>query len=70
MGVEQCQPYIDFPKRPKWSYDMKKEQVEQQEEDAFQAWKQAIYEKYGDNQQDGSRQLSWFEQNLEVWRQL
>ncbi|ORZ20523.1 P-loop containing nucleoside triphosphate hydrolase protein [Absidia repens] len=70
MGVEQCQPYIDFPKRPTWSYDMNKEQVERQEEEAFQAWKQAIYEKYGDNQQNGSRQLSWFEQNLEVWRQL
>ncbi|CAO3634866.1 unnamed protein product [Cunninghamella blakesleeana] len=77
VSVEDLQPYIDFPKRPKWDYNMNKQQVEEQEEKAFQEWKQAINEKYGsiyDNDDntnnDSINQLSWYEQNLEVWRQL
>ncbi|KAI8097762.1 uncharacterized protein BX664DRAFT_327193 [Halteromyces radiatus] len=69
VSVEQCKPSIGFPVRPQWNYEMTKEQVEQQEEEYFQAWKRSVYEQYGDDQQN-DRQLSWFEQNLEVWRQL
>ncbi|ORX51283.1 hypothetical protein DM01DRAFT_128445 [Hesseltinella vesiculosa] len=65
LSVEQCQPTIDFPKRPAWSYDITKEQLELQEKRAFDQWKVSLYETYGH-----SGQLSWFEQNLEVWRQL
>ncbi|ORX56147.1 P-loop containing nucleoside triphosphate hydrolase protein [Hesseltinella vesiculosa] len=65
LSVEQCQPAIDFPKRPAWSYDITKEQLELQEKRAFDQWKMSLYETYGQ-----SGQLSWFEQNLEVWRQL
>ncbi|KAI8068633.1 hypothetical protein BC940DRAFT_298669 [Gongronella butleri] len=68
FGVRDCQPVIDFPKRPEWSYDLTKEQLDDQEQKAFKQWKERVYETYG-NRDDG-RQLSWFEQNIEVWRQL
>ncbi|KAH8555762.1 hypothetical protein BGW37DRAFT_147081 [Umbelopsis sp. PMI_123] len=65
---------IDFPKRPKWNYGMTKEDVEQNEKNQFDKWLNDIYERYGDhvqNTDDGEQeQLSWFEHNLEVWRQL
>ncbi|KAI8092240.1 uncharacterized protein B0P05DRAFT_525405 [Gilbertella persicaria] len=57
--------FIEFPKRPTWNYDMTKEQVEEQETNSFNEWIESIEETYGQNQQ-----LSWFERNLEVWRQL
>ncbi|CAO3639816.1 unnamed protein product [Cunninghamella echinulata] len=81
VSLEDLQPYIDFPKRPKWDYSMDKQQLEEQEEKAFQEWKQCVNEKYGstevtatttvnDDKKDGRKQLSWYEHNLEVWRQL
>ncbi|KAF7723778.1 Guanine nucleotide-binding-like protein 1 [Apophysomyces ossiformis] len=68
IGVDSFEPSIDFPKRPKWMYDMTKEQVESQEEESFQNWMKEVNERYGQSS-DGT-ELSWFEHNLEVWRQL
>ncbi|ORE11072.1 P-loop containing nucleoside triphosphate hydrolase protein [Rhizopus microsporus var. microsporus] len=56
--------YIEFPKRPFWDYDMSKEEVEQHETESFQNWLKDVQEKYA------GKQISWFERNLEVWRQL
>lgn len=61
---DEFSEYIEFPKRPTWNYDMSKEEVEQQEMDSFNHWVRAVEENYG------GEQLSWFERNLEVWRQL
>ena len=67
IGVDSFAESIDFPKRPTWSYGMSKEQVEVQENQYFEKWVKDIYERYGN---DELGQLSWFEHNLEVWRQL
>ncbi|KAM9326393.1 guanine nucleotide-binding protein-like 1 [Gastrophryne carolinensis] len=55
---------LDFPKRPAWSYEMNKEVVLAQEEKAFREYLQKIYEKHN------PRELSYFDHNLETWRQL
>ncbi|KAI9495366.1 hypothetical protein BDB00DRAFT_870516 [Zychaea mexicana] len=67
IGVDSFSESIDFPKRPSWSYGMSKEQVEAGETQYFENWVKDIYAKYGDDERG---QLSWFEHNLEVWRQL
>ncbi|KAI9282231.1 hypothetical protein BY458DRAFT_543950 [Sporodiniella umbellata] len=61
----QFEETIEFPKRPYWDYDMTKEQVEEKEQVAFQSWLDSIQEKYGTGEE-----MSWYERNLEVWRQL
>ncbi|KAM4696605.1 guanine nucleotide-binding protein-like 1 [Rhinophrynus dorsalis] len=55
---------LDFPKRPAWSYEMSKEKVQSQEEKAFREYLQKIYESHN------PRELSYFDHNLETWRQL
>lgn len=55
---------LDFPKRPAWNYDMSKEAVQSQEEKAFRDYLQKIYENHD------PRDLSYFDHNLETWRQL
>ncbi|XP_075042730.1 guanine nucleotide-binding protein-like 1 [Mixophyes fleayi] len=55
---------LDFPKRPAWNYEMSKEAVLLQEEKAFKEYLQKIYESHN------SRELSYFDHNLETWRQL
>ncbi|KAG0236074.1 Guanine nucleotide-binding-like protein 1 [Actinomortierella wolfii] len=55
---------IDLPKRPKWDYSMTREQVERNEREMFEAWIDNIYDSYP------VEELSYFEHNLEVWRQL
>ncbi|KAI8144636.1 P-loop containing nucleoside triphosphate hydrolase protein [Fennellomyces sp. T-0311] len=67
VGIDSYSESIDFPKRPKWDYGMNKEQVESGETEYFENWVKDIYTRYGD---DTRGQLSWFEHNLEVWRQL
>lgn len=53
---------------------MTKEELEKNEKIQFDNWLNDIYERYGDtvqNEVDGEKEeLSWFEHNLEVWRQL
>ncbi|KAJ3047945.1 Guanine nucleotide-binding-like protein 1, partial [Rhizoclosmatium hyalinum] len=55
---------ISFPQRPPWSKGESKETVEEREEKYFQDWLDDIYSSW--NPED----LSYFEHNLEVWRQL
>ena len=55
---------IDIPKRPAWTYDMTKEQVEGQEAEMFEKYLDGIYARFP------IRRLNYFEHNLEVWRQL
>ncbi|KAJ3029072.1 UNVERIFIED_CONTAM: Guanine nucleotide-binding-like protein 1 [Siphonaria sp. JEL0065] len=55
---------ISFPRRPPWFKGESKETVEQREEAYFQQWKESIYKTWD------PQELSYFEHNLEVWRQL
>ncbi|CAO3675763.1 unnamed protein product [Umbelopsis vinacea] len=74
VGITSDDKLIDFPKRPKWNHGMTKEELEKNEKIQFDNWLNDIYERYGDtvqNEVDGEKEeLSWFEHNLEVWRQL
>lgn len=55
---------LDMPKRPPWKYSMSKEQVEQAEQEKFENFLDKIYDEYKHSE------LSYFERNLETWRQL
>ncbi|XP_042303277.1 guanine nucleotide-binding protein-like 1 isoform X2 [Sceloporus undulatus] len=55
---------LDFPKRPPWSYQMTKEQLLAREEKCFREYLENIYATFQPSQ------LSYFEHNLETWRQL
>ena len=55
---------LDLPKRPEWNYKMSKETVERNEQQTFHRWLDRILRCYS------SEQVSYFEMNLEVWRQL
>ncbi|XP_067830104.1 guanine nucleotide-binding protein-like 1 [Heptranchias perlo] len=55
---------LDFPKRSPWNYAMTKEQLLVQEEKAFREYLDKIYSAFD------PVKLSYFEHNLETWRQL
>lgn len=55
---------LDMPKRPPWKYSMSKEQVERTEREMFENFLDKIYDEYK------LSELSYFERNLETWRQL
>ncbi|XP_028410961.1 guanine nucleotide-binding protein-like 1 [Dendronephthya gigantea] len=55
---------LDMPKRPKWNYQMDKRQVEANEESMFRQYIKNI------KQEHQSTEISYFEMNLETWRQL
>ncbi|XP_051899706.1 LOW QUALITY PROTEIN: guanine nucleotide-binding protein-like 1 [Pristis pectinata] len=55
---------LDFPKRSPWNYTMTKEQLLVQEEKAFRDYLEKIYSTFDPTK------LSYFEHNLETWRQL
>ncbi|KAF4324885.1 hypothetical protein BBO99_00001823 [Phytophthora kernoviae] len=57
-------PILDHPKRPRWTYSMSKEKVDNNESLMFDQWLTKIHDKY-DNEH-----LNHFEHNLEVWREL
>jgi ribosome biogenesis GTPase A len=54
-----------IPLRPQWSYEQTKESLESEEQAHFKAWMESIYSKTPDRSK-----LSYFEQNIEVWRQF
>lgn len=56
----------DFPKRPDWTYEMSKVQLDQRENKSFRDFMQAIEKRHYDD----NKQLSYCELNLETWRQL
>ncbi|KAM6498736.1 GTPase [Amanita muscaria] len=68
------------PRRPKWRFDMSKKEVEHNEEGLFKKWLDQTDEQLkvwqeSDTIGDGTlraslRSPSYFERNLEVWRQL
>ncbi|UIZ29510.1 hypothetical protein KXD40_003100 [Peronospora effusa] len=63
-GISKRDPILDHPKRPKWTYKMSKEKVDNNESLMFDQWLTKIHDKY-DNEH-----LNHFEHNLEVWREL
>ncbi|ELT91484.1 hypothetical protein CAPTEDRAFT_2916 [Capitella teleta] len=58
---------LDMPQRPVWQFSMTKEKLLAQEEKYFRNYIDSLVEKYGADQEE---QLSYFELNLETWRQL
>ncbi|KAG1458240.1 hypothetical protein G6F56_006442 [Rhizopus delemar] len=65
INETEFKEFIDFPKRPYWDHDMSKEEVEKREKESFEAWVNHVQEKHGEKEE-----LSWYERNIEVWRQL
>lgn len=57
---------LQVPRRPQWTRDMSRVQLERQERDAFLEWRRGL----ADLQENQSLLLTPFERNLEVWRQL
>ncbi|KAK7595468.1 hypothetical protein V9T40_013293 [Parthenolecanium corni] len=57
-------PELDFPQRPPWSYEMGKEQLELRESNYFKDYISSIKQRFN------WEELSYFELNLETWRQL
>ena len=55
---------LDFPIRPPWDHNMAKMVMEANEAKYFREYVQSIFDKHEENQ------LSFFELNLETWRQL
>ncbi|ODN05747.1 Guanine nucleotide-binding protein-like 1 [Orchesella cincta] len=57
-------PELDFPIRPPWNYDVTREDLERNEHRYFRDYLKKIDEKFK------RKDLSYFELNLETWRQL
>ncbi|XP_029649152.1 guanine nucleotide-binding protein-like 1 [Octopus sinensis] len=55
---------LDIPKRPPWDYNLSKEQLDAKEEEYFKKYLDNIHSQYS------PKELSYFELNLETWRQL
>ncbi|XP_063901929.1 guanine nucleotide-binding protein-like 1 isoform X2 [Zophobas morio] len=53
---------MSIPLRPRWNYDMTKEELEKKEQAIFKIWMEDLTSTY--------KNLSYFELNLENWRQL
>ncbi|XP_033729463.1 guanine nucleotide-binding protein-like 1 [Pecten maximus] len=62
--VYQPGSVLDLPRRPPWDYSLTKAQLEASEQKYFQDYTEAIFDKFPPDQ------LSYFELNLETWRQL
>jgi len=62
-GVYESHSSLDMPKRPTWSYGMSKNVLETKEETYFKGYVDSLMEKHDE-------ELSYFELNLETWRQL
>lgn len=56
----------DFPKRPQWTYAMSKEQLDRNENKSFTHYVMKMERHHADE----NKILSYFELNLETWRQL
>lgn len=62
--VYQPGSVLDLPKRPSWNYSLSKAQLEAREQKYFQEYTEKIFDKFSPDE------LSYFELNLETWRQL
>jgi hypothetical protein len=56
---------LDFPKRPSWNYSLSKEELDAKEQKYFRGYVENIFRAHTD-----SEDLSYFELNLETWRQV
>ena len=54
---------LDMPKRPSWNYEMTTEQLNRKEQSYFSEYCKNIMSTVGE-------EISYFEMNLETWRQL
>jgi hypothetical protein len=74
---------LTCPKRPKWKFEMSKREVERNEEGVFTKWlalTDQLLEQWQNREEQNPgdittataqlRSPSYFERNLEVWRQL
>ena len=71
---------LGCPKRPKWRYDMSKKEVESNETRFFEQWREKTRKQLNEWQGlpedskeiplDNLKSPSYYESNLEVWRQL
>ena len=59
---------LELPKRPPWNYNMSREQLERQELHYFRSYVENMKKDY--IKHSHKRDLSYFELNLETWRQL
>ncbi|RXN05678.1 guanine nucleotide-binding -like 1 [Labeo rohita] len=69
MEIDMNQIYpedkgLDFPRRPSWHYNMRREELLRKEEKSFLEYLEALHSK------NPPGTLSHFEHNLETWRQL
>ncbi|XP_074653915.1 guanine nucleotide-binding protein-like 1 [Tubulanus polymorphus] len=55
---------LDMPKRPTWNFNLSKEKLDDREEKYFKEYLDGIFDKHS------PEELSYFEVNLETWRQL
>ena len=58
-------PGLEFPKRPKWDYSVSQQHLDMRENRYFREYVDQIEKNYLD-----ACELSYFELNLETWRQL
>lgn len=63
-SVPHAYSWLEFPRRPPWTLDLSKQELEANEETLFAAWLKNIHSDYK------LEELSPFEHNLQVWRQL
>ena len=63
-SVPHAYSWLEFPRRPLWTLDLSKQELETNEETFFAAWLKNIHSDYK------LEELSPFEHNLQVWRQL
>lgn len=68
LGEELFPDDLSFPKRPKWTNQMSKKEVEANESRTFREFVGEILDKY--DQEGAKKKVSHFELNLETWRQL
>jgi len=64
LQTPEVQTVLGLPKRPLWDANTTKEELEKEETKMFISWLRDIHSKYT------IEELSPFEHNLEVWRQL
>eukprot|EP00762_Andalucia_godoyi_P002576 ANDGO_03390.mRNA.1 GTPase LSG1-2 len=55
---------VQVPRRPEWTYEMSREEVEKNEEEMFQRWMMDVFSRFKPTE------LNYFECNLEMWRQM
>ncbi len=75
--MERDEGKLSCPSRQKFKFGQTKKEVEKNEEGWFKKWlrsTQEVIESWvtGEEEEEGvwPRSTSWFETNLEVWRQL